>query len=83
MTYHQTAKPPCWPFPGADSSALAGQQEVTPELSENYLAWLLELRGVTAVYFFDQQCFRPQTCLFVCFPGILKEFLLREGVIHW
>lgn len=83
MTYHQTAKPASWPFPGADSSALAGQQEVTPGLSENYLACLLEVTVVTAVYFIDQQCLRPQTCIFVCFSGILKEFLLREGVINW
>lgn len=50
-THYQTVRLSGWPFPGAYSSTLISLLELTPELSENPKACLLDKRGITLFFF--------------------------------
>lgn len=66
-THYQTVRLSGWPFPGAYSSTLISLLELTPELSENPKACLLDKRGITLFFFrWPTVVLRLKHGIFVC-----------------
>lgn len=74
---------PGWSFPGADSSALARLQEVTPESRESLSLSITGKRRHVFFFLLVSCCIESQTFEYFCLlPGILKSFFFLQIRAH-